>query len=111
MRVAALWLAAAFACGDGDAKVIGDPCSSGNRCGVNPRAACITAWPDGYCTEIDCTLGSCPIGARCVNGVDFPTVQLDAFCLEKCDGADDCREDYRCVDISSTEKVCAPLQP
>jgi hypothetical protein len=111
MKLAALWLAALFACGDGDAKVIGDPCSSGNLCGVNPRAACITAWPDGYCTEIDCALGSCPIGARCVTRVSFPNVPFDAFCLETCTGAGDCRDGYRCVDISSMEKVCAPALP
>ncbi len=102
---------ALIACGDGDAAVIGDPCGTGNGCGVNPRGACILAWPEGYCTEIDCSLGSCPSGSRCVTRVSFPNVPFDAFCLKSCENLDDCRDGYRCVDISSTEKICAPAQP
>jgi hypothetical protein len=110
MRLAVFFVLA-IACGNGEGAVIGDPCGTGNGCGVNPRGACILSWPGGYCTEIDCALGSCPRGSRCVTAVSFPNVPFDDFCLESCNDNGDCRDQYRCVDISTTEKVCAPTQP
>ncbi len=111
MRSALVLVVVLAGCGGGDGRVIGDQCNSGNTCGVNPRAACILAWPEGYCTELECVLGSCPSGSRCVTRVSFPNVPFDAFCLETCEATAECRDQYRCVEVSATAKVCVPAQP
>ena len=89
---------------------VGAPCLDAARdCALTARTACILAWPGGYCTEIDCQLGSCPSGARCVTGISFPNVPLDAFCLATCELPTDCRPGYRCGTVGTTaDKVCAP---
>lgn len=90
---------------------VGAPCTDGTNCGEGATAACIRAWPQGYCTEVGCSLGSCPEGARCVSGIQFADVPFDAYCLATCQEASDCRDRYRCVDIGEAEKVCAPSLP
>ena len=88
---------------------IGGECSSYTDCGgIESRAACITEWPEGYCTELSCTLGSCPLGSRCVTGISFANVSIDAFCLATCESNEDCREAYMCTDVGQTERTCAP---
>lgn len=102
----ALLLAAG--CGADDLEGVGQPCREGNDCPLRAASACIVPWPEGYCTEVACTVGSCPSGARCVTGIEFAGVPFDAFCLQTCQTERDCREGYRCVDVSLPEKVCAP---
>lgn len=98
------------ACGLGPSRV-GDACAVPEDCPERATSACIRGWPDGYCTEFACTLGSCPSGSRCVTGIEFLNVEIREFCLATCDDQRDCRDGYRCADVSLPEKVCAPLQP
>jgi len=95
-------------CGAGPSQGVGAACSTGEDCGGRTTAACILRWPAGYCTEFDCSLGSCPSGSHCVTGITFPDVQIDAFCLATCQENSDCRQGYRCTEINRPEKVCAP---
>lgn len=90
---------------------VGAECTDGLNCGDGANAACIRAWPQGYCTEFGCSLGSCPEGARCVSGIQFADVPFETYCLATCTGASDCRENYRCAEIGAAEKVCAPALP
>ena len=55
---------------------VGDSCMGANACGEGRFPACIRAWPGGYCTDIDCGVGSCPSGSTCVTGVSFPMWSL-----------------------------------
>ena len=95
-------------CGDPAPLVVGDGCTDGEECTSGATAACIIAWPEGYCTEIDCRLGSCPAGSRCVTGLTFPNVSFDAFCLSTCKANTDCRTGYMCSDVNAPEMVCTP---
>ena len=95
-------------CGGDTPQGIGRACADGNDCELRSNAACIVPWPEGYCTEVACTVGSCPEGARCVTGIEFPSAPYDAFCLVTCQVEGDCRDGYRCVDVSLPERVCAP---
>lgn len=104
----AVGLLLGLGCGSEAGPGVGSQCESGDDCERRAGAACIIPWPDGYCTEIACTVGSCPGGARCVRGIEFANVDFDAFCLETCQGEGDCRDGYRCVDVSLPESVCAP---
>ena len=88
---------------------IGEECSSYTECGgIESRTACITEWPEGYCTELSCTLGSCPLGSRCVTGISFANVSIEACCRATCESNEDCREAYMCTDDGQTERTCAP---
>ena len=107
-RLALLALFALAGCGDVASKAVGSPCEDGDGCELRSNTACVLTWPEGYCTEVDCSVGSCPAGARCVTGLTFPSVAIDAFCLATCRTEADCRDGYRCVDVSLPERVCAP---
>lgn len=98
---------------DEEIKEVGSPCGEAveEACTFSPAGACILSWPEGYCTEIQCNVGSCPAGSRCVRGVTFVDVPFDAFCLRTCNSDLDCRDGYRCTDVSEPEKICAPLTP
>ena len=100
-----LWALAA--CGGDGGAIIGKSCGDGDACASTARSACILRWPDGYCTEFDCTLGACPSGSRCVNGVTFQDVSFDAFCLDECASENDCRAGYACVSTEGA-MVCVP---
>lgn len=110
-RLALLLLAVAAACGSDEIMRIGAACSDSDPCDISPTSACIRRWPAGYCTEYDCQVGSCPSGALCVRGVTFPDVPVNSFCFATCESDADCREGYRCTDVSEPEKVCAPINP
>lgn len=98
-------------CGEGGtAAGVGSSCTDGAACPDRPATACIARWPGGYCTEIDCKLGSCPGGSRCVTGISFPNVSLDKFCLVSCSTDRDCRDGYRCATVAGADRVCAPTQ-
>lgn len=106
-------LLCAAACDGEEIKEVGSPCGEAvaEGCDFSPSAACILSWPEGYCTEIQCNVGSCPAGSRCVRGVTFVDVPFDAFCLRTCTSDVDCRDGYRCTDVSEPEKICAPITP
>ena len=107
------WLALFFAvtaCG-GATEGVGRACDDGTACNSGATAACITPWPGGYCTEFECAAASCPSGSICVSGFSFQDVSFDAFCLATCEKHEDCRDGYRCADVSRPEKVCAPENP
>lgn len=110
LQALAVALALAGCAGDGAADV-GSPCTSGAECPASPTRACIVPWPDGYCTEIACDVGSCPNGSRCVRGITFVDVPFDAFCLATCESLADCRPGYRCANLSLPEAVCVPENP
>ncbi len=95
-------------CGGPDTQDVGDACGDGNDCQTRSVSACVVRWPQGYCTEVGCTVGSCPTGSRCVTGIDFQDVPFDAFCLKTCEQEAHCRDGYRCVDVSLPQRVCAP---
>lgn len=97
------------ACGEDAGRAeVGEACTLTEDCAFRREAACIIAWPEGYCTEVACSVGSCPTGARCVTGIEFAEVPVDAFCLATCEQPEDCRAGYRCVDVNLPERVCAP---
>jgi hypothetical protein len=95
------------ACGS-EVGTVGKPCSDSNDCPARLTSACIARWPDGYCTEVECSAGSCPEGSVCVRGIQFSNVPFNAFCLSTCSTADDCRSGYACADLGTEGKVCAP---
>lgn len=88
---------------------VGKACTDGLQCGEQlDGAACIVAWAGGYCTEVDCRLGSCPSGSRCVTGIKFSNVDIEAFCLSTCETTSNCRQGYICSNVGGGENVCAP---
>ena len=99
-----------MACDEAPGKAdIGHTCAHYSECdGIESRAACITEWPEGYCTELSCTLGSCPLGSRCVTGITFTNVDIDAFCLATCETNSDCRDGYMCTDVGQPQRTCTP---
>ncbi len=107
-RLVLLFAFGLLSCGSEHPEGVGAPCTKGNDCDARAAVACVIPWPGGYCTEVSCTVGSCPTGARCVTGIDFDDVAFDAFCLQTCQQQADCRDGYRCVDVSLPERVCAP---
>lgn len=74
-------------CGSG-AVDYGAPCSETVAC--SGGLACVTAFPDGYCSS------RCGSGVACApGGVCDPSVG-GGLCLESCATADDCRDGYQC---------------
>ncbi len=110
-KLALLLVGVALSCGGDEVMRVGGPCSESNACDLSNTSACILAWPQGYCTEYDCQVGSCPSGALCVTGVTFRDVPVNSFCFATCQSDADCRDGYRCADVSEPEKVCAPVNP
>jgi hypothetical protein len=103
--------ALALACDSAEGPIAGRACADFLECGGRASSACIATWPEGYCTELECTPGSCETGARCARGIMFPGVSIENFCLAVCATKTDCREGYACVDIGEAEDVCAPENP
>ena len=87
---------------------IGEPCDErAQACLSSGRSACLVDWPNGYCTEVDCTLGSCPTGSRCATAFAFPDVNVDALCLLTCEQPSDCRDGYTCS-ADPAGPICVP---
>lgn len=103
--------ALAASCESAEGPIAGRACAEFTECAQRASAACIATWPDGYCTELECTAGSCETGARCARGIMFPGVAIEDFCLATCITKTDCREGYACVDIGEAEDVCVPENP
>jgi len=89
---------------------VGGACGAQWDCGGGRYGYCAAAptWPGGYCT-IECSpaKGTCPAGTDCV--VFDPTKPTEAYCLDTCAGASECRTSYQCTDRGGTaSKECNP---
>jgi hypothetical protein len=92
---------------------IGKKCSISTDCSQLGDRLCDSTQPGGYCTVFNCEPDSCP-NAICV-GFD-PTLDPACgtaangrpprfertFCLAQCSSTSDCRDQYECVDLSTT---------
>jgi len=82
----------------------GSPCTQDSEC-TGTNAACIDeaeGWPNGYCTNIDCTAGSCAAGAEC-----FETQSNNTYCLKTCNSKADCPASYACHVAGACIPACA----
>ena len=125
---AAMLLGAAAA---GCTPKIGDKCVLSTDCSQQGTLVCDTSQPEGYCTQLNCTNGSCPNDAVCVEfqssvpGCMYqdyasPSRTGRAFCMAHCSDDSDCRqsEGYTCgnaagdpwnaaiLDNNQSQKVC-----
>jgi hypothetical protein len=89
---------------------IGDKCVLSTDCSQQGTLLCDTSQPGGYCTQLNCTSGSCPNNAVCVEfqsavpGCMYqdyasPSRTGRSFCMAQCNGNSDCRqsEGYVCM--------------
>lgn len=106
-------LLALTACdGDGAVQIlVGRECTEIADCGERATSACIATWRDGYCTELACNPGSCPSGTVCAQGLMFPGVAIEDFCVLACEDTSDCRDGYTCVPIGAAQDACLPENP
>ena len=124
---AALAVASAAALA-GCTPAIGDRCTVSTDCSAQGGRACDTSQPAGYCTVLQCTAGSCPDNATCVQlGASLPGCSYDGYeapsrlgrlaCLKTCSSTSDCRQSdgYVCakppagaviLDNDQTKSVC-----
>lgn len=105
MRTLPLALLLITACGSDDI-LIGDKCSTGDRCEAN-GLACETSVPGGYCTAL-CTMAGeqaeCPDGAVC-----DAIGNVTGACVKICGDGTDCRSDQSCTGVTgSSIKACKP---
>jgi hypothetical protein len=90
---------------------IGDKCVLSTDCDVSGGRVCDTSQPNGYCTILNCTNGSCPDEAVCVtfqsavpgctyDDYQSPSRTARSFCMKSCSSASKCRESdgYVCSD-------------
>ncbi|MFC1609772.1 hypothetical protein ACFL6C_02330 [Myxococcota bacterium] len=80
--------------GPGPEGNVGDPCTSATDC-TGAADTCLTeaeGAPGGYCTQLDCSNGTCPEGSEC-----FQFDDASMLCLKTCVG-DTCRDGYACYD-------------
>ncbi len=78
---------------------IGDDCSSNAECGQG--RICDRASRGGYCTVSPRAPGTCPENSTCVEFANEET-----FCMALCDGSEDCRGGYQCVDRENGANYC-----
>jgi hypothetical protein len=82
---------------------IGDKCALSTDCDVSGGRVCDTSEPGGYCTELNCTNGSCPDDAVCVvfqsavpgctyNDYQSPSRTGRSFCMKSCSSDSKCRQ-------------------
>jgi hypothetical protein len=110
----------ASACGS----KIGDSCAVGSDCSQEGGRICDRNQPEGYCTIVNCDVGSCPSESECVQF--FSSVRDEScasdndcnldelctvggycaqrstesrFCMLRCGGHGDCRNGYECRDL------------
>ncbi|WP_437792108.1 DUF4215 domain-containing protein [Sorangium sp. So ce693] len=91
--------------GGGSPAPYGAACTRDAAC---PEDYCITerewGWPSGACAgQCDPAVGDCPNGGLCE---DFG--EGLGLCLLRCSGPDDCRDGYRCGEISGERTACIP---
>jgi hypothetical protein len=100
--------------GAGCTPKIGDKCTLSTDCSQQGTLVCDTSQPEGYCTQLNCTNGSCPNSAVCVefqaavpgcgyNDYQSPSRTGRSFCMAHCSKPSDCRqsEGYTCSDPTS----------
>lgn len=92
---------------------IGDDCKISTDCSAAADRLCDITEPGGYCTVYNCEPGTCPpdeslcveFGAQrspvpeCTD-LQSPSPYGRAFCLATCSHDSDCRDGYRCRDLS-----------
>ena len=98
-----LWMAV-LVLGAGCTPIVGDACESAADCGQG--LYCESSLPGGYCTRSACTSQGCPDEGICVL-FDEDT----SFCMLPCSGADDCRDDYLCVEDFGGHPFCHSTLP
>ncbi len=89
---------------------IGDKCVLSTDCSTQGTLVCDTSQPSGYCTQLNCTNGSCPNSAVCVefqasvpgcayDDYQSPSRTGRSFCMAHCSEGSDCRqsEGYVCA--------------
>ncbi|WP_437586321.1 DUF4215 domain-containing protein [Sorangium sp. So ce1000] len=91
--------------GGGSSSPYGAACTNDAAC---PEDYCITerewGWPSGACAGMcDPAVGDCPGGGFCE---DFG--EGLGLCLLPCSGPDECRDGYRCSEISGDRLACIP---
>jgi hypothetical protein len=104
---------ALFAGAAGCTPKIGDKCVLSTDCSQQGTLLCDTSQPGGYCTQLNCTNGSCANNAVCVQfqaavpGCEYqdyasPSRTGRSFCMAHCSGNSDCRQSdgYICQDPS-----------
>jgi hypothetical protein len=95
----------------GCAPKIGDKCVLSTDCSQQGTLVCDTSQPSGYCTQLNCTNGSCPNDAVCVefqssvpgcayDDYQSPSRTGRSFCMAHCSSPSDCRQSdgYTCAD-------------
>ena len=90
-------------------RVDGTLCERDEQCA---GGGCLTDWPGGYCTTVDCrTFEDCARGddGDEFNNRCFVAGRGENFCVRLCEGADDCRAGYVCQRLGrGAEGVCFP---
>lgn len=88
--------------GEEDERLDGAPCSADAQC---IGGTCM-AWPDGYCTTLDCTTRE-----DCLNTQEYGCLpgqgQRPSMCVLLCEEAEDCRVGYICRPAGNAS-YCAP---
>lgn len=130
---AAAALALSFAGLVGCSPKIGDHCRLNTDCGSSGTLVCDTSYPNGYCTEFNCTPDVCQNSAACVelypavpgcryDDYHSPSRTGRTFCLAQCQSDSDCRtgDGYVCrdprqapwnaaiIDDVQSQHVCVP---
>ena len=92
---------------------VGATCAADTDC-KQTGASCVlvgsgsSAWTGGYCTVKSCPATACPDGSYCQEG---GTRLGSTTCLYKCSSDANCRDGYKCCDITMPAgtgvKVCA----
>ncbi len=80
---------------------IGEPCAIREDCGQG--LSCRTGWPGGYCTA-SCVQDDCPGRNLC-----FECFDPGRCCVETCEDASGCRDEYECRDDGDGRTACLPL--
>lgn len=90
-------------CVPASGKPDGEPCAADNEC---QGGTCITDWPGGYCTTLECeNFEDC---SR--QGFDNKCLRVRGpdLCVRICTENSECREDYVCQMFGDGSGMCAP---
>lgn len=110
-RTTALWALALAIAGCG--KQIGDECESATECiTTDTDRICLTqsgeGFPGGYCSQFNCSPGSCPeesacvayrrtlAGGECADQANRSRLER-TYCMLRCSDDSDCRSGYKCL--------------
>jgi hypothetical protein len=97
---------------------IGKKCTLSTDCSQLGDRLCDTTQPGGYCTVFNCEPDQCPnaicvafnpmLDPACGAATDGRWPRFErSFCLASCNGDGDCRDQYQCIDLSSTANQTA----